>query len=391
MKSPKINVIVLGVSCFDGMASSMRVRNLFEPLVSKELITAHNLIYEKNNKIPIGKKGCINTIKYKIIGFRFVNIFSLFGFVFGGMAFITKSKHKPAKNILYVFDYPDIKNLFFILYAKLLGYKLIFDIVEDNKHEKGVGLAHKFRLNTSLFLAKTAKYFAHAMIGISNYLYKKLTELTKGKLPVYYIPISVNLDYFPYKIVEPDKNNLKIFYGGSYGLKDGLDHLLNAFDAISKTDKTIKLILTGAGHKNDMDRLNEQIDKVTHKDRIVFKGFLSTDEYYKTLNECDIFCMTRVNSIYANAGFPFKLGEFLASGKAVIATNVGDVGDFLRHDVNSLIVSPESVPELVDALYQIIDNPAKIKSLGVEARKTAETYFDTRRVSMKLFSIFEAV
>ncbi|NJO25605.1 MAG: hypothetical protein HC867_07370 [Bacteroidia bacterium] len=47
----------MGVSCFDGMASSMRVRNLIEPLVAKNLISVSNLIYKKDNKEPIGKSG----------------------------------------------------------------------------------------------------------------------------------------------------------------------------------------------------------------------------------------------------------------------------------------------------------------------------------------------
>ena len=140
-----------------------------------------------------------------------------------------------------------------------------------------------------------------------------------------------------------------------------------------------------------MDRVNLLIDKVINKDRILYKGFLSTDEYYKLLNECDIFCMTRVNSKFANAGFPFKLGEFLASGKAVVATNVGDVSDYLNNDVNALLINPNSVDELVAALSSIIEHPEKIQLLGVEARKTAETYFDTEKVSMKLFSVFNEV
>lgn len=53
MVSTKYNIMVMGVSCFDGMASS-EVRNLIEPLVNKSLVTAHNLIYQKDNE-AIGK------------------------------------------------------------------------------------------------------------------------------------------------------------------------------------------------------------------------------------------------------------------------------------------------------------------------------------------------
>lgn len=382
------NIIILGVSCFDGMANSMRVRNLFEPLVAKKLISLHNLIYEKSNKEPIGKKGYMNDIHFKIIGFRLSNIFSVFGFIFGGFFFIKRSKKRGCKNIFYVFDYPDIKNLSFILYARLIGYKVVIEVVEDNRHELPVGLISKFRIKTSLLLANYSRYLADAMIGISTHLVNKLSMISRGRQPVYHVPITVNLNYFTKVNLNIDRIGLQIFYGGSYGLKDGLEHLLQAFDVISKKHTHVQLILTGIGHALDMERVQKQINNVFRKERIIYKGFLSTEDYYKTLNECDIFCMTRVNSLYANAGFPFKLGEFLAAGKAIVATDVGDVCDYLVNDVNALVIKPDSVDELVGVLSSIIENPGKIQSLGAEARKTAETHFDTEKVSLKLLTIF---
>ena len=258
MNSPKCNIVVVGVSCFDGMANSMRVRNLFEPLVNKDLISLHNLIYQKNNKEPIGKKGEINNISFKVIGFRLSNIFTLFSFFFGGIFFLNKSKLPKYKNLLYVFDYPDIKNIWFILYAKLIGYKIILDIVEDNRFEAHVGVINKFRIKTSLVLIKTCKYIADSMIGISGHLYKRLLSVSRGKVPVFLIPITVNLNYFKNTIYSTDKKNIKIFYGGSYGQKDGLEYLISAFDEVNKKTINVELILTGIGHKLDMDRINLQ-------------------------------------------------------------------------------------------------------------------------------------
>jgi len=68
MSEQKYNITVMGVSCFDGMASSMRVRNLLEPLVAKNLVSVNNLIYQKDNKEPIGKEGVLNGITFKVMG-----------------------------------------------------------------------------------------------------------------------------------------------------------------------------------------------------------------------------------------------------------------------------------------------------------------------------------
>jgi glycosyltransferase involved in cell wall biosynthesis len=384
------NIVIMGVSCFDGMASSMRVRNLFEPLLQKKLITASNLIYQKDNREPIGKQGTINDINFKVIGFRLANIFSVVTFFGGGISFLHNSKKKECKNIIYNYNAPDIKNIFFILYARLIGYKIIFDIIEDNSFEAHVGLINKFRIKSSVFLFKRSRHFASAMIGISDYLYKLIQSTSQNKIPAYLIPITVNLNYFK-KTHSVTKNKLQVFYGGSFGKKDGLEYLISAFDEVSKLYHNIDLILTGIGHKEDMDRINFQIEKAINKERIIYKGFLSTSDYYTLLNECDIFCMTRVNSKFANAGFPFKLGEFLASGKAVIATNVGDVPNYLFNGINALVINPDSAKELVDALLLLIEDSVKRESLGAEARKTAERFFDSDIVGVKLLSIFKTV
>ena len=392
MVSTRCNIMIMGVSCFDGMASSTRVRNLIEPLINKKLVTAHNLIYQKDNREPIGKSGTLNNINFKIIDFRLGNPFSIFGFWGRGMSFLKKNRKKGEKNILYNYNYADLKNIVFLLYARMIGYKIILDIIEDNRFERPDGFVNRFRLRTSIFLFRFSRKFIDHFVAISEQLYERAELNAKGKVPVSLIPITVNLNYFKRNGYHADKNNLKIFYGGSYAVKDGLKYLIDAFDVVSKKDEGIQLILTGSAPiKSDLEEIKTKIDKVAAKNRIRFMGFLKTDDYYNLLNNCDIFCMTRINSVYANAGFPFKLGEFLAAGKAVIATKVGDVPNYLFNDVNALLINPDSVEELSDAIMSVVNDPGKIKILGPEARKTAETYFDSDKVSMKLLSIFESV
>ncbi len=392
MTLSRCNIVIMGVSCFDGMASSARVRNLIEPLISKDLITANNLIYQKDNREPIGKSGTLNNINFKIIDFRLSNPFSIFGFWSSGISFLKKNKKQEQKNILYNYNYADLKNIVFLLYARMIGYKIILDIIEDNRFERPDGFINKLRLKTSILLFRYSRRFTDHFVAISEQLYERAELNTKGKVPVSLIPITVNLNYFKNNGYHTDKSNLKIFYGGSYAVKDGLKYLIDAFDVVSKKDEGIQLILTGSAPiKSDLEEIKNKIDRIAAKDRIRFMGFLKTEDYYKLLNNCDIFCMTRINSIYANAGFPFKLGEFLAAGKVVIATKVGDVPNYLFNNVNALLISPDSVEELSDAIMTVVHNPDKIKLLGPEARKTAETYFDSEKVSMKLMSIFESV
>lgn len=391
MKSPKYNIVVLGISCFEGMAGSKRVRNLIVPLIRKNLINANNLIFKEQIREQIAEYGKIDNINYKVIGYKLTNIFTVFSFYFRGFIFLKKSKQSNQKNIIYNYGGPDIRTILFLLYGRLIGYKILCDIVEDDRYEPMVSFINRIKAKSSLLLLRYSMYFADSLIGISEHLFKRLLILSENKIPVFLIPISVNLDYFNNISYKQENKDLKIFYGGSFNEKDGLEYLIGAFDEVAKKHMNVKLVITGTGIKSDMERVNNLINKAVNRDKILYKGFLNTSDYYTLLNECDIFCMTRINSDHANTGFPFKLGEFLASGKAVVATNVGDVPIYLINNVNAIVVMPNSVHQIIDALSSLIENPDKIRLIGIEGRKAAECFFDSEKVSMKLYSILQSI
>ena len=385
------NIVVIGVSCLEGMAGTRRVRNLIDPLLEKQSIYVSNLIYEKDSMQYAVKTGIDKGVQFKIIGFS-KNIFSLFKFYYNGCKFLSETKRKSLKNILYNYDSPDIKNISFILYAKLIGYKIIFDIVEDHRYApKHNSILYTFRVWSSVFLLKALPFFSDWIVVISEHLRSRLHEVTKKKTPITFIPITVNLRFFNTIEKKNYPENWKIFYGGSFGEKDGLEFLIKAFDVICSKFKNITLVITGTGNSVQLSKFNQLISETTCQKNIIYKGYVSVHDYYKIINDCDIFCMTRNNSSFANAGFPFKLGEFLAVGKAVIATAVGDIPLYLKNNINAMLIRPESTSDLVDALSMIITNPGIMNRIGKEARKTAEVYFDTEVRSLQLLDIFEAI
>jgi glycosyltransferase involved in cell wall biosynthesis len=101
--------------------------------------------------------------------------------------------------------------------------------------------------------------------------------------------------------------------------------------------------------------------------------------------------MIRTRTQYAGAGFPFKLGEFLASGKPTIATRIGDVGLYLQDRVNALLVEPDSVESIMEALRFVLDNPDRSIEIGVRGRDIATHFFDTRVVGQVVRDIVEQV
>ncbi|AXE17023.1 hypothetical protein DR864_04380 [Runella rosea] len=381
-----INILILNVSLFDGMAPSKRVFNLLEPLVDPKLIEIYNLIYSVDSKFKHGESGMINNINFFNIKFKFVNLFSFF---YLGFKYLhTVNRFKNSNRILYNYGYLDLKNILFVLYARILGFKIVIDIVEDNKyHTWHNGILGYFRIKSSLLFVKLIPFITHAIIVISSQLEKKFSYLKQNK-KICIIPITVSMEKFPKNVIINDfKHKINLFYGGSFGEKDGVTYLLQAFEILADEFPKLNLILTGKPHNKEAnDWLNSVLKKSKNSDRIFYYGMLSIDTYYSILNSCDIFCMTRNNSQFANSGFPFKLGEYLATGKGVVASNVGDVSSYLTNNFDSILVQPESIPEIVNAISFLISNPEKIKILGENARNTAINNFSSIKLSKKFYN-----
>ncbi len=171
--------------------------------------------------------------------------------------------------------------------------------------------------------------------------------------------------------------------------KDGLKFLLEAFDIIAEQFKA-QLLLTGRGNTKDENKTKCHISKLKHKEKVKLLGYLSDKEYYKVINKVDIHCMTRISSLYSNFGFPFKLGEMLATGKPVIATKVGDVEKFVGKN-EALLINPDSVEEIVEAIKFLINEPLEAKKIGIAGRKCAFNNFDVQKHTQRLVAFLEMI
>jgi glycosyltransferase involved in cell wall biosynthesis len=94
--------------------------------------------------------------------------------------------------------------------------------------------------------------------------------------------------------------------------------------------------------------------------------------------------MTRTASAFANTGFPFKLGEYLATGRPVIASDVSDVSEYVRDRENAVLIKPDSSEAIAEAIEYLIADADRAMRIGAAGREVAENYFDVKVVAEKL-------
>lgn len=365
------------------MAGSKRIQNIINPLMQLGNISVNNFIaVSASGGDPMN--GVKNGVVYKKAKYS-ANPITLFLFFVSGCRFMLRSKKNAPKTILYCYDTPNFLTFPFLCFAKLVNIKTLVDLVEDYNlvDRSSLSFTKKIRLKMQDLLLKKIYIYADVVLVLSNYLKSLLDQIVDNKIPVYFMPITVDMNQF-HPTKARNEKVIKLFYGGSFGEKDGILYLLQAFEVVCKEFPDIEFVLTGKPPKAGMQSILDHINSSDVKSKIKYLGYLSDVDYYKTMNECDVFCATRVNSKYANAGFPFKLGEMLATGKPVLTSNVGDVGLYLQNKVNAIIVMPESTTDIAEGLSFLLKHPNEASAIGSNGRLVADKYFNAEKRAAEL-------
>jgi len=106
----------------------------------------------------------------------------------------------------------------------------------------------------------------------------------------------------------------------------------------------------------------------------------------------------RLAHLYANAdalvlasvreGFPTVVGEALACGTPVIATDVGGVSEVVSDEITGRLIPAGDDVALTDTLTEVIEHPAVFEAMRPAARRVAEERLGRAVVGGKLVEIF---
>ena len=88
--------------------------------------------------------------------------------------------------------------------------------------------------------------------------------------------------------------------------------------------------------------------------------------------------MPEQGDIIANAGFPGKTAELLASGKAILATKFSDLPLYLTNGVNAMISEIGDHITYAQNLEKLIVDKMQRDSIGAHARETALKMFSAK-------------
>jgi len=288
--------------------------------------------------------------------------------------------------VLYNTHISGIFNL--LLFKKIFKKKLIIILPEFyEKPTKGfIALVHWLDFYWGLkYLAK----YADAFIPVSNFLKNYLETKLKIKKPILVLPNLIDPNVFEIKNTsEFISNKITIGYTGTPTRKDGVIDLIQSFSILNKIYPNAHLLIIGdtIGGESEIPKLEKLAVDLGCREQITFTGLISFKKIPALINSCQILALTRPNGIFAEAGFPTKLGEYFACKKPVLITRVGDIPLYFKNEEQAIIVEPENIDSIVKGFLKIIENKELSNKIAENGFKWMNENLNYRNISEKLNS-----
>ncbi|MGX7109210.1 glycosyltransferase family 4 protein [Facklamia miroungae] len=168
------------------------------------------------------------------------------------------------------------------------------------------------------------------------------------------------------------KDQKLLVYVGRLAAEKDLDHLLPIF--ANRDD----VCLTIVGDGPEKQRLTELFDGT----KTTFTGFLDGEALSKAYATGDAFIFPSISET-----FGLVISESMASGVPVIAAENGPTLEQIEPNQSGMIYQSGNIESMIEAL-KILDNPLKLKELGLKARREAEKY-SWENATRKLLDYYE--
>lgn len=154
--------------------------------------------------------------------------------------------------------------------------------------------------------------------------------------------------------------------------------LATAAVPVCRADPRVRFEVAGDGEERP--RLLRQIAAAGLADRFILRG--SVADIPAFLGRLDIAVLNSYSESMSNA-----LLEYMASARAIVATDVGANGRLIRHEREGLLIPAGDSEALAGAIRRLATDPALARRLGIAARRRAAEQF-SRTATVRRFEDF---
>lgn len=157
---------------------------------------------------------------------------------------------------------------------------------------------------------------------------------------------------------------------GTFGPWHGVEKFAEAIKTIP-SDVPVRFLLVGSGSLHT--EVEQRLEAEVRAARVIFTGSVAHERVPALLDACDILVAPHVPLADGSEffGSPTKVFEYMAMGKAIVASRLGQIGEVLEDRETALLVEPGNVSELAAAIVKLVESRELRARIGSQAQDEA--------------------
>jgi glycosyltransferase involved in cell wall biosynthesis len=166
------------------------------------------------------------------------------------------------------------------------------------------------------------------------------------------------------------KDETLVGFVGTFGPWHGVLALAEAIKLMPEKAR-VRFLLVGSGVlRGEVERI---LREAKVEGRAILTGAVEHERVPRLLDACDVLASPHVPLEDGSDffGSPTKLFEYMAMGKGIVASRLGQIGEVLKDEETALLVEPGDASELKDAILRLTNSKQLREQLGAAARREA--------------------
>jgi glycosyltransferase involved in cell wall biosynthesis len=226
---------------------------------------------------------------------------------------------------------------------------------------------------------------ADLMIAVSDSLRCQMQSFGVSPERIHVLPNAVDPQLFHTdsdgkRLRERLKLNGRFTIGfvGTFRPWHGVDFLVEAFQHIHREDPSTHLLLVGEGPLRA--RLGSLVQKSGLQEAVTFAGRVAHQDvpHYLAAMDVAIAPYPPLDEFYYS---PIKLFEYMAAGRAVVASRVGQIAQIVEDGVTGLLYEPGNRGSLVDCIQRLRKDAELRNEIGRRASAACSEYTWSRNAA----------
>ena len=246
-----------------------------------------------------------------------------------------------------------------------LGYSLI-----DKKGLKALWLKRLILLLYRFSLTHVRTVFFQNNDDIAYFQKNRLLNVDSA----FHRVMGSGVDLEKFKQIEIPKGAPKFLMIARLLKEKGVEEFVHASKAVKRQYPEAQFWIVGDIDRNPSSVSKEWLEEWKNEGSVIFFGAVADVRPY--LSKCSVFVLPSYRE-----GLPRSTLEAMATGRAVITTDVPGCRDTVKHGVNGFLIPKESSKDLVIAMTRFIVGDSDVSIMGSESRRMAELFFDVHKVN----------